>query len=124
MKQLFEEYVIDYKSNLQEQIIAIEDKLFFKTLLWLFSVTVQLRYENAENDFILSPVQKDGKFFDTRKAKENEPKDGDANGAYHIAIKGLQLVKTQLQNGKIIADEKGQQFYNFLKFVQDKNYQK
>ena len=124
MKQLFKEYGIDYKSNLQEQIIAIEDKLFFKTLLWLFSVTVQLRYENAENDFILSPVQKDGKFFDTRKAKENEPKDGDANGAYHIAIKGLQLVKTQLQNGKIIADEKGQQFYNFLKFVQDKNYQK
>jgi len=124
MKQLFEEYGIDYKSNLQEQIIAIEDKLFFKTLLWLFSVTVQLIYENAENDFILSPVQKDGKFFDTRKAKENEPKDGDANGAYHIAIKGLQLVKTQLQNGKIIADEKGQQFYNFLKFVQDKNYQK
>lgn len=124
MKKLFEEYGIDYKSNLKEQIIAIEDKSFFKTLLWLFSVTVQLRYENAENDFILSPVQKNGKFFDTRKASANEPLDGDANGAYHIAIKGLQLVKTQIKDGKIIADEKGQQFYNFLKFVQDKSYQK
>ena len=124
MKKLFEEYGIDYKSNLKEQIVAIEDKSFFKTLLWLFSVTVQLRYENAENDFILSPVQKNGKFFDTRKASANEPLDGDANGAYHIAIKGLQLVKTQIKDGKIIADEKGQQFYNFLKFVQDKSYQK
>ena len=124
MKRLFEEYGIDYKSNLKEQIIAIEDKAFFKTLLWLFSVTVQLRYENSENDFILSPVQKNGKFFDTRRSNEDEPLDGDANGAYHIAIKGLQLVKTQIKDGKIISDEKGQQFYNFLKFVQEKSYQK
>ena len=98
--------------------------IFFKTLLWLLSVTVQLRYENADNDFILSPVQKDGKFYDTRKVTENEPCDGDANGAYHIALKGLQLVKTQIADGKIIADEKGQQFYNFLKFAQSKDYKK
>ncbi len=124
MKQLFSKYGIDYKSNLKQQILNVDDKSFFKTLLWLISVTVQLRYENAENDFILSPVQKNGKFFDTRKATENEPLDGDANGAYHIAIKGLQLLKTQIQDGKIVADEKGKQFYNFLKFVQDKNYQK
>lgn len=124
MKQLFSKYGIDYKSNLKQQILNVDDKSFFKTLLWLISVTVQLRYENAENDFILSPVQKNGKFFDTRKATENEPLDGDANGAYHIAIKGLQLLKTQIQGGKIVADEKGKQFYNFLKFVQDKNYQK
>ncbi|MBQ4511139.1 MAG: type V CRISPR-associated protein Cas12a/Cpf1 [Clostridia bacterium] len=124
MKQLFEKYGIDYTSNLKAQIMEVDDKSFFKTLLWLLSVTLQLRYENADNDFILSPVQKDGKFYDTRKASENEPCDGDANGAYHIALKGLQLVKTQIEDGKIIADEKGQQLYNFLKFAQSKDYQK
>ena len=124
MKQLFEQYGINYKSNLKEQIVAMDEKVFFKTLLWLLSVTVQLRYENAENDFILSPVHKDGKFFDTRKALAHEPLDGDANGAYHIALKGLQMIKTQIKDGKIIADEAGKQLYNWLEFAQNKNYQK
>ena len=124
MKQLFLSYGIDYKSNLKQQIVEMEDKSFFKTLIWLLSVTLQLRYENADNDFILSPVQKNGKFFDSRKALENEPLDGDANGAYHIALKGLQMVKNNICDGKIFADEKGKQFYNWLKFAQEQEYKK
>ena len=44
----------------------------------------------TDEDFILSPIAgKGGVFFDSRRAKKNEPKDADANGAYHIALKGL-----------------------------------
>ena len=125
MWRMFEKYGIDYKLNLKEQIVAMDDKAFFEKLLWLFSVMVQLRYFDANNDFILSPVQKDGKFFDTRKATENEPLDGDANGAYHIALKGLQLVKTQIEDGKIINESKDEkQNYSFFEFAQTQNYKK
>ena len=49
---------------------------------------------DEEKDFILSPVaDKDGNFFDSRKAKENQPKDADANGAFNIARKGLMVLR-------------------------------
>ena len=48
------------------------------------------RDENGnENDFILSPVEP---FFDTRKSNEfgeGLPKNGDDNGAYNVARKGI-----------------------------------
>ena len=50
-----------------------------------------------ESDFILSPVEP---FFDSRKAKEFEkltgkglPQNGDENGAYNIARKGIMLLQ-------------------------------
>jgi CRISPR-associated protein Cpf1 len=43
-----------------------------------------------DDDFILSPVRdKDGSHFDSRTADESMPQNGDANGAYNIARKGL-----------------------------------
>jgi len=45
-----------------------------------------------DNDFILSPVMNDnGDFFDSRDIKDNEkfPQNGDGNGAYNIACKGI-----------------------------------
>ena len=46
--------------------------------------------EEKEKDFILSPVANSkGEFFNSLRAKSDEPKDADANGAYHIALKGL-----------------------------------
>ena len=56
-----------------------------------------MRNSNArtEEDYIISPVKaNDGTFFDSREETKKEdyaifPKDADANGAYHIALKGL-----------------------------------
>jgi CRISPR-associated protein Cpf1 len=64
-----------------------------------------MRNSNAETgeDFISSPVENnEGICFDSRLGKENLPKDADANGAYHIALKGLLVLE------KIRRDEKRQ----------------
>ena len=68
-----------------------------KSLYWLFRQLVALRYSKTgtTDDFILSPVKnKSGYFFNSDECKENGsslPCDADANGAYHIALKGLQI---------------------------------
>jgi len=46
--------------------------------------------EIKEQDYILSPVaDSKGRFFDSRKAGDWHAEGCDANGAYHIAMKGL-----------------------------------
>lgn len=123
LAQLFESSNIDItKDNLVEDIASVDSAAFYKEFLWLFRTVVQLRYEDAANDFILSPVQKNGRFFDSRTAAENMPQDGDANGAYHIALQGLRIVKTRIKNGKILKDEKGRQASAWFEFAQRKDY--
>ena len=125
MKALFARSGIDpYASDLRAMIAAVDKKEFFSELLWLFRTTVQLRYEDQTQDFILSPVEKDGRFFDSRTAEQDLPQDGDANGAYHIALQGLRLVWERIENGKVKTDGKGEQSYNWFRFVQKKEYQK
>jgi len=88
---------VDYQSgkDLKQQIASQESADFFRTLIKYLSVTLSLRHNNgekgeAEQDYILSPVADSmGKFFDSRKAGDDMPKNADANGAYHIALKGL-----------------------------------
>ncbi len=123
LEELLNAHNIGYKSgeDLRESLAAVNDTGFFKTFLWLFKTIVQLRYEDAENDFILSPVLCDGSFFDSRCATENKPIDGDANGAYHIALQGLRML-SRVENGKIKPDEKNKQAYNWFEFVQSKPY--
>ena len=88
-----------------------------------------------EDDYLISPVKADdGTFFDSRnevaKGKNESgkwisylPVDSDANGAYHIALKGLFLLKNDFNR-----DDKGiiQNISNkdWFKFVQDKSYTK
>lgn len=91
---LLEQYKIGYSggNDLRMLIGAVKKSRFYKGLYKLLSVTVSLRHSKTgtEEDFILSPVaDKYGNFFDSRTASENLPKDADANGSYHIALKGL-----------------------------------
>jgi len=97
LKSLFDEKGVEYKNgkDLKPQIARQESADFFKALMRNLSITLSLRHNNGEKgdkeqDYILSPVA-DGKdrFFDSRKAGDDMPKDADANGAYHIAMKGL-----------------------------------
>jgi len=95
-KKLFESHHIDYKTNLKAQIISQENKKFFEELLHLFKLTVQLRNSitKSEVDYLISPVMNStGQFYDSRKAGKKLPKDADANGAYHIAKKGLWILQ-------------------------------
>lgn len=82
---------------IKEQIASIDDKGFFEKLLSLFKLTLQMRNSitNSEVDFLISPVMnKRGTFYDSREADDSLPKDADANGAYHIAKKGLMWLET------------------------------
>lgn len=81
---------------IKNQIILHDKKEFFEGLLHLLKLTLQMRNSitNSEVDYLISPVKNNkGEFYDSRKADNTLPKDADANGAYHIAKKGLQWVE-------------------------------
>jgi len=99
LKNLFCQYNIDIHGDLKEAICNQTEAKFYERLSFLFKLTMNMRYSNRDEkeDFILSPVKnKQGEFFISCSENNNLPKklptDGDANGAYHIALKGLQLI--------------------------------
>ena len=95
-KQLFDKYGLDLQGNLKESINAQTDAQFFKELMGLMKLLLQMRNSktNSEVDYLLSPVA-DGNnhFFDSRDGKLNLPDNADANGAYNIARKGLWVIR-------------------------------
>lgn len=110
---LFELYGLNYKlNNLKEQILKQNNKEFFEKFIKLINYTLQLRNTNSATgeDYILSPVKnKQGEFYDSRNYINIEnailPKDADANGAYHIALKGLWVIK-QIQTAENVKNVK------------------
>jgi CRISPR-associated protein Cpf1 len=95
-KQLFDKYDIDINGNLKETISAQSDAQFFKDLLSLMKLLLQMRNSitNSEVDYLLSPVSDEsGHFFDSREGINCLPIDADANGAYNIARKGLWVIR-------------------------------
>ena len=112
-------------SDLKALIADIEanatNASFYSTLLYAFQKSLQMRNSNAvtEEDFILSPVARDEHYFcsidEANKGKDAQgnwvsklPVDADANGAYHIALKGLYLLRNP--ETKKIENEKWLQF--------------
>lgn len=97
-KSLFNEFGIDYKGNLKDSILSISDADFYKRLIKLLSLTLQMRNSITgstlpEDDYLISPVaNENGEFYDSRNYKGTNaalPCDADANGAYNIARKAL-----------------------------------
>lgn len=97
-KNLFSKYKIgNYKEELQKKIINQEDEEFFKELIRLFYLTLQMRNTDnkSDKDYIISPIKNsEGVFYYSEKYKGSDklPCDADANGAYNIAKKGLLMV--------------------------------
>ena len=88
---------------MKEEILAVDtskDKAkFWNNLFYLFKYTLQMRNSSRSNgvvDYLISPVKGlDGKFFNTDEMVSSStimPCDADANGAYHIALKGLYVL--------------------------------
>jgi hypothetical protein len=94
MQKLFQNRDIHFNDGkcIKEKICQQSDSQFFKRLIKLLKLTLQIRNSrvNTDEDWMLSPVlNKHGNFFDSRVADEDMPQNADANGAYHIALKGL-----------------------------------
>ncbi|WP_180081231.1 MULTISPECIES: type V CRISPR-associated protein Cas12a/Cpf1 [unclassified Acinetobacter] len=127
LKALFAKNNIEVAEGveLKEMICAQTQVDFFKRLIWLLQVLLALRYSSSKDklDYILSPVANVlGEFFDSRHASTHLPQDSDANGAYHIALKGLWVIEqlktaanTEKVNLAISNDE-------WLRFAQEKLY--
>jgi CRISPR-associated protein Cpf1 len=103
-KQLLTQYGISFNdgNDIKELICSNNKAEFFKKLFYYLKCTLQLRNSrtNHEEDYILSCVKdQNGEFFDSRKAKETEPKDADANGAYHIGLKALLAIRNIVEKG-------------------------
>lgn len=96
IKELFAKYQIDLNGNLKEQICSQTDAAFFKELLHLLHLTLQMRNSitGTETDYLISPVMNaKGEFYDSRICGKNLPENADANGAYNIARKGLWVIE-------------------------------
>lgn len=116
---------IEEGTDIKSLLVTIEanptNASFYSTLFYAFQKIMQMRNSNAatEEDYILSPVAANGEYFSSideankgRDANGNWvsklPVDADANGAYHIALKGLYLLMNP--QTKKIENEKWLQF--------------
>lgn len=96
LKELFTNFSIDLRGHLQEQICLQNDASFFKEMLHLLHLTLQMRNSiiGTDIDYLISPVMNaHGEFYDSRKCNNNLPTNADANGAYNIARKGLWIIE-------------------------------
>lgn len=120
LKSLLTAENIDWKQgkDVLPAILGKEEPDLTKKVVELIRSTLQIRSSNAKTgeDYISSPVMDlDGNCFDTRQGDTNWPVDADANGAYHIALKGS-LVLQKLQND----DTKGIKNTEWLSYIQEK----
>jgi hypothetical protein len=101
---------IDKNGNIYEQIKEIFDDKNWKSLVFYWNLINQIRNTDEDliddsADFIQSPVwsKELGDFFDSREVSKNKysayedkygklPTNGDANGAYHIAKRGMESI--------------------------------
>ena len=117
----------DIKTLIEGIEADVKNASLFSSLFYAFKYALQMRNSNADTkeDYILSPIARDGKQFCTtdevEKGKDADgnwisrlPVDADTNGAYHIALKGLYLL--QNPQTKKIENEK------WLQFMVEKTY--
>ena len=132
-EKLLDEHLPGYRNgkNLKDEIMGIQDVAFFREFLFLFKATLQMRNSCRETgkDYIASPVQNEnGRFFQSEQVKKAEslPRNADANGAYHIALKGLQYI-LRMRKAEENAEELDKvklavKNTEWLEFVQKKAY--
>lgn len=122
-KKVFANAGINIHGNLKEAICSLAKREHLEPLMHLMKLLLQLRNSktNSEVDYMLSPVEENGVFYDSRSCNGNLPIDADANGAYNIARKGLWVLR-QIQDSKP-GDKLNLALSNkeWLRFVQEKS---
>lgn len=137
LKAVFEKFGVNWcdEENFMDSLLSVQaeksNATFFDELLRSFNTVLQMRNSipNSEVDYLVSPVKAaDGTFFDSRKQlalgkNARLPIDADANGAYHIALKGLYLLKNNFNlNDKGFIENISNA--DWFKFAQKKEYLK
>lgn len=135
LKSIFEKFGVQWSNeeNFIDSLLSVQaekqNASFFDELLHSFTTILQMRNSipNTEVDYLISPVKaEDGTFFDSRQqlslgSRATLPIDADANGAYHIALKGLYLLKNNFnRNDKGFIENISNA--DWFKFVQEKQY--
>ena len=135
LKSIFEKFGVQWSNeeNFIDSLLSVQaekqNASFFDELLHSFTTILQMRNSipNTEVDYLISPVKaEDGTFFDSRQqlslgSRATLPIDADANGAYHIALKGLYLLTHNFnQNDKGFIENISNT--DWFKFVQEKQY--
>lgn len=106
MMALFKDEDLDLDKDLISQISAVNKSAFYKDLLHLMKLMVQLRNTNKSIDELRSPVMnRSGVFFNSSEASANQPKDADANGAFNIGRKGIMLVERIMASSDYLNDK-------------------
>lgn len=145
-KTLFREFDYQNGNNILDSILEVGAALkagekpakeiadFWDKLLVLFKLVLQMRNSDAKtgDDYIISPVMSEsGNFFDSREQEKlgnsaKLPKDADANGAYHIALKGLYLLKAFDKTPEDQLKKVDMKISNadWFRFAQEKEYNK
>ena len=118
IKKILEDYSIEYPSRkcLIKQICKQNKSDFFKSLIRLLKLTLQIRNSRTgtDEDWLISPVKNNKDiFFDSRKSDFSMPENADANGAYHIGLKGLLMIK-QIRKGTNRPDLSHKVWYDFV----------
>lgn len=107
MKALLKDRV-EYENGMDLRCMIVKQKDtegstdFFQELFTVLRLTLQLRNSRVgtdnqtdnTSDYILSCIKDgEGRFFDSRCAPQDMPQNADANGAFHIGLKGLWLLR-------------------------------
>ena len=106
LKKLLSEYGIEYTlgQDLLKTIQELDDDKLVKGLFYIIKAALQMRNSNSETgeDYISSPIEgRPGICFDSRAEDDTLPHDADANGAFHIAMKGLLLTERIRNDDKL-----------------------
>lgn len=92
LKKDLKEAGIPLEGDLKDAI-AKSDKSV-RSALRALRLTLQMRNEDENEDYIISPIRNsNGEFFCTKNGMKGLPLDSDANGAYHIALKGELMLR-------------------------------
>lgn len=95
-------------------------------IFYAFKLSMEMRVENESEDYIMSPVKdEEGLFFCSSPKNHKMPIDSDANGAYHIALKGnltLNLLKETYDASKSRVELPLVSVKDWLKYMQSRDH--
>lgn len=122
LKKCFGNNGIDLDGNIVDNIIQTNKAEVYAVLFRYINLVSQMRFTSDKGeDYILSPIRyAQEKSFRTDLASDTTPKDSDANGAYHIALKGLYMLHDRINQANKDLFIKDEQWFEYAQKVAKK----